>query len=188
MPVYPATLQHMPIPMAESIVLSNGRQLKSTLQIVHSKNYGHNNVKAANVSISSIGKQQLIACTCSKFFVYGYKPVPNQQKLTCSTACVSLVHAGDCIPGNFGSALPLGQHTREHTPTHWPAEFENTDMSFYETSFAVDFFQLTVTLLERTGCLVLTDNPTPAKCQESISRLQNPALSGCVSELLQPQD
>ena len=69
MPVYPATLQHMPIPMAESVVLSCGRQLKCTLQIVHSKNYGHNDVKAANVFISSTGKQQLIACTCFKLFV-----------------------------------------------------------------------------------------------------------------------
>lgn len=69
MPVYPATLQHMPIPMAESVVLSCGRQLKFTLQIVHSKNYGHNDVKAANVFISPTGKQQLIACTCFKLFV-----------------------------------------------------------------------------------------------------------------------
>lgn len=148
MPVYPATLQHMPIPMAESVVLFYGRQLKSTLQIVHSKNYGHNDVKAANVFISS---------------------------------------RGDCILGDFGSAMLLGRHTREHTPTHWPAEFENTSLSLHETSVAVDFFQLTVTLLERTGCYILTGNPTPAKCRESLSRLQNPELSSFVSELLQPQ-
>ena len=69
MPVYPATLQHMPIPMAESVVLSFGRQLKTSLQIVHSKNYGHNDVKAANVFISATGKRQLIAGTCFEFFV-----------------------------------------------------------------------------------------------------------------------
>lgn len=98
------------------------------------------------------------------------------------------MHAGDCILGDFGSALQLGQHTREHMPTHWPAEFENTSLSLYETSVAVDFFQLTVTLLELTGCFVLTDNPTPAKCRESISSLQNLELSSFVSELLQPQE
>ena len=69
MPVYPATLRHMPIPMAESVVLSYGRQLKFTLQIVHSKNYGHNDVKSTNVFISSTGKQQLVTCTCFKLFV-----------------------------------------------------------------------------------------------------------------------
>ena len=83
MPVYPATLQHMPIPMAESVVLSYGRQLKFTLQIVHSKNYGHNDVKAANVFISSTGKQQLIACACFTLFVCALvsKSLPNQHKL-----------------------------------------------------------------------------------------------------------
>ena len=98
------------------------------------------------------------------------------------------MHAGGCILGDFGSALQLGRHISEHTPTHWPAEFENTSLSLYETSVAVDFLQLTVTLLERTGYFVLTDNPTPAKCRESISRLQNPELSCFVSELLQPQE
>ena len=113
---------------------------------------------------------------------------PISTNLTWSNACVSLVHAGACILGDFGSALQLGQHTCEHTPTHWPAEFENTSLSLNETSVAVDFFQLTVTLLERTGCFVLTGNPTPAKCRESISRLQNPELSSFVTELLQPQE
>ena len=98
------------------------------------------------------------------------------------------MHAGDCVLGDFGSALQLGRHAREHTSTHWPAEFENTSLSLYETSVAVDFFQLTVTLLERTGCFVLTDSPTPARCRESVSRLQNPELSSFVSELLQPQE
>ena len=65
MPVYPATLQHIPIPMTESVVLSYGRQLKPTLQIVRSKNYGHHDVKVGNVSTSSTGKQ----CTCFKLFV-----------------------------------------------------------------------------------------------------------------------
>ena len=49
MPVYPATLQHIPAPMKESVILTFGRQLKTSLQHVHQKGYGHNDVKAANI-------------------------------------------------------------------------------------------------------------------------------------------
>ena len=60
MPVYPATLQHIPAPMQESVILTFGRQLKTSLQNVHQKGYGHNDVKAANVFISTTGEQQPI--------------------------------------------------------------------------------------------------------------------------------
>ena len=56
MPVYPATLQHIPAPMQESVVLTFGRQLKTSLQNVHLKGYGHNDVKAANVFVSATGE------------------------------------------------------------------------------------------------------------------------------------
>ncbi|KAL0035576.1 hypothetical protein WJX77_012718 [Trebouxia sp. C0004] len=68
MPVYPATLQHIPAPMKEPVILTFGRQLKTSLQHVHQKGYGHNDVKAANIFISA---------------------------------------AGECILGDFGSALEL---------------------------------------------------------------------------------
>ena len=58
MPVYPASLQHIPAPMQESVILTFGRQLKTSLQSVHQKGYGHNDVKAANVFISAKGKRQ----------------------------------------------------------------------------------------------------------------------------------
>ena len=98
------------------------------------------------------------------------------------------LHAGDCILGDLGSALQLGQHMHEHTSTHWPAEFENTTLSLHETSVAVEFFQLAVTLLERTGRFVLTDNSRPADCREAIARLQNAELRSLVLELLQSQE
>ncbi|KAL3155223.1 Protein kinase, membrane associated tyrosine threonine 1 [Trebouxia sp. C0010 RCD-2024] len=85
--------------------------LKTSLQHVHQKGYGHNDVKAANIFISA---------------------------------------AGECILGDFGSALELGKHSHEHTPTHWQVQFEDPDVSVHETSVAIDFFQLAVTLLERT--------------------------------------
>ncbi|DBB11838.1 TPA: PR domain zinc finger protein 1 [Trebouxia sp. C0006] len=74
--------------MKESVILTFGRQLKTSLQHVHQKGYGHNDVKATNIFISA---------------------------------------AGECILGDFGSALELGKHSHEHTPTHWPVEFEDPD-------------------------------------------------------------
>jgi len=97
------------------------------------------------------------------------------------------VYAGECILGDFGSALKLGKHTREHTPTHWPAQFENPLLNLDETSVAIDFFQLVVTLLERTGHLDLTDYPTTAKCRDAIAKLQSREVTTFMSELLQPQ-
>ena len=58
MPVYPATLQHIPAPMQESVILTFGRQLKTSLQNVHKEGYGHNDIKAANVFISATGERQ----------------------------------------------------------------------------------------------------------------------------------
>ena len=60
MPVYPATLQHIPAPIQESVILIFGRQLKTSLQNVHQKGYGHKDVKAANVFISIAGERQAI--------------------------------------------------------------------------------------------------------------------------------
>ena len=60
MPVYPATLQHIPAPIQEPVILILGRQLKTSLQNVHQKGYGHNDVKAANVFISATGERQAI--------------------------------------------------------------------------------------------------------------------------------
>ena len=57
MPVYPATLQLIPAPMQESVILTFGRQLRTSLQSVHHKDYSHNDVKAANVFISATGEQ-----------------------------------------------------------------------------------------------------------------------------------
>ncbi|DBB04240.1 TPA: Mitogen-activated protein kinase kinase kinase kinase [Trebouxia sp. C0004] len=148
MPVYPATLQHIPAPMKESVILTFGRQLKTSLQHVHQKGYGHNDVKAANIFISA---------------------------------------AGECILGDFGSALELGKHSHEHTPTHWPVEFEDPDVSVHETSIAIDFFQLAVTLLERTGHLDLTDYPTTTKCRDAIAKLQSMEVTTFIQGLLQPQ-
>lgn len=56
MPVYPATLQHIPAPMQESVILIFGKQLQTSLQSVHNKGYGHHDVKAANVFISATGE------------------------------------------------------------------------------------------------------------------------------------
>ena len=61
MPVYPATLQHIPAPIQESVILTFGRQLKTSLQNVHQKGYGHNDVKAANIFISATGEREPIA-------------------------------------------------------------------------------------------------------------------------------
>ena len=61
MPVYPATLQHVPAPMQESVILIFGRQLTTSLQNVHKKGYGHNDVNAANIFIPATRDQQPIA-------------------------------------------------------------------------------------------------------------------------------
>lgn len=96
-------------------------------------------------------------------------------------------YAGECILGDFGSALELGKHSHEHTPTHWPVQFEDPDVSVHETSVAIDFFQLAVTLLERTGHLDLTDYPTTTKCRDAIAKLQSMEVTTFIQGLLQPQ-
>ena len=103
MPVYQATLQHMPIPMAESVVLYFGRQLQSTLQIVHSTKSGHSDVKAASVFISAKGKQQSIACTCLKLFVCDsvYKSLLNQHKLDLVNCMRQSCACSACILGDL---------------------------------------------------------------------------------------
>lgn len=56
MPLYPATLQHVPRPMDEARVLVCGQQLKTTLQAIHCKGYGHNDIKAGNVFLNHDGE------------------------------------------------------------------------------------------------------------------------------------
>ena len=51
MPLYPATLQHVPRPMDEARVLACGLQLKATLDAVHREGYGHNDIKVGNLCI-----------------------------------------------------------------------------------------------------------------------------------------
>ncbi|DBA89314.1 TPA: Protein kinase, membrane associated tyrosine threonine 1 [Trebouxia sp. C0005] len=148
MPLYPSTLQHLPVPMDAPVVLACGKQLESTLKQIHNAGYGHNDVKAANVFISA---------------------------------------SGDCILGDFGSALTLGRRAREDTPTHWPATLENPNLSLYSTSEAIDFFQLAVTLLERAGVFKLENDPTPAKCRAAIATLKDTELQSFVLGLLQHQ-
>ena len=60
-------------------------------------------------------------------------------------------------------------------------------LSLHETSVAIDFFQLVVTLLDRTGHLNLTDHPTTAKCRDAIATLQSLEVTSFMSELLQSQ-
>ena len=103
--------------------------------------------------------------------------------LALSDVCSS----SECILGDFGSALKLGRHSREHTPTHWPGHFENPDVDLHSTSVAIDYFQLAVTLLERTGHLDLTAYPTAAMCRDAIAKLTNMEVTRFMSELLQPQ-
>ncbi len=95
--------------------------------------------------------------------------------------------AGEYILGDFGPALELGKHIHEQTSTHWPAQLENPRLSLEETSAAIDFFQLVITLLQRTGCLTLTHYPTTAKCREAIAKLQSTELATFTAELLQHQ-
>lgn len=94
------------------------------------------------------------------------------------------MYAGECILGDFGSALKLSKHGCEHTPTHWPAQYENPLLSLHETFVAIDFFQL-VTLLERTGHSELIDHPTTATCCD-VAELQSRDVT-FMSVLLQPQ-
>ena len=100
---------------------------------------------------------------------------------------INCVYAGECILGDFGSAQKLGKHSHEHTPTHWPAQLENPLLRLHETSVAIDFFQLAITLLDRTGHLNLADYPTTAKSRAAIAKLQSREVNTFMSELLQPQ-
>lgn len=95
------------------------------------------------------------------------------------------LHAGGCVLGDFGAASELGQPPREYTSTHWPDLLDNKSLSTEEGSAAIDFFQLAVTLLERTGAVVLQRGPTPDMCRDGISVLKNADLQSFVKGLLQ---
>ena len=178
MPLYPSTLQHLPVPMDAPVVLACGKQLEATLKQVHNAGYGHNDVKAANVFISASGEQQLnLIPICFEFCV----TVPFKSSFDVA------LYVGDCILGDFGSALTLGQRAREDTPTHWPAALENPKLSLYNTSEAIDFFQLAVTLLERAGVFKLENDPTPAKRRAAIATSKDAELQSFVLGLLQHQ-
>lgn len=96
--------------------------------------------------------------------------------------------AGECILADFGSALPLGQPVNELTTTHWPAELDNPALSLDDTSIAVDFFQLAVTLLERVGGYRLQRGPMPAMCRAAADALDHAELQGFVFDLLRHQE
>ncbi len=70
MPMYPATLSHIPISMDESAVLICGKKLKTTLQDIHARGYGHNDVKAANVFISETGEQSIQLLPSSEYVLH----------------------------------------------------------------------------------------------------------------------
>ena len=55
MPLYPATLQHVPCPVDAACLLRFGEQLRATLASIHKVGYGHNDVKAANVFLDNEG-------------------------------------------------------------------------------------------------------------------------------------
>ena len=56
MPLYPATLQHVPRPLDLACVLDCGKQLKFTLDVIHRKGYGHNDIKAGNIFLDQNGE------------------------------------------------------------------------------------------------------------------------------------
>ena len=56
MPIYPSTLHHMERPVDEAIVLQCGLELKPTLQAIHKKDYGHNDIKASNIFLDQSGE------------------------------------------------------------------------------------------------------------------------------------
>lgn len=89
--------------------------------------------------------------------------------------------------GDFGSAQKLGNHAREMTRTHWPAELEsNPGAEVLETSVAVDLFQLAVTLLECTNVLSLNNSepPRPAAIRAAARHLISDELRSFVLQLL----
>lgn len=97
-------------------------------------------------------------------------------------------YVGECILGDFRAAQELGQEVLEATTTHWPGRLENPSLSLYHTSAAIDFFQLTITLLERADALELYTRPTPASCRAAISNLKDAELQSFLSGLLQHQE
>lgn len=70
MPMYPATMAHIPTPMDESAVLVCGKKLKTTLQDIHARGYGHNDVKASNVFISKTGEQSMQLLPSSEYVLH----------------------------------------------------------------------------------------------------------------------
>lgn len=82
MPLYPSTLQHLPVPMDELVVLACGRSLETTLIQIHSKGYGHNDIKAANVYITADGVHLLI----------DFKAAPVLFPLVKSSFCLAAPH------------------------------------------------------------------------------------------------
>lgn len=178
MPLYPSTLQHLPVSTDAPVFSLCGKQLEFTLKQIHNAGYGHNDVKAANVFNSASGEQQLnLIPICLKFCV----TVPFTSSFDVA------VYVGDCILDDFGSALTLGQRACENTLSHWPATLENPNLSLYNTSEAIDFFQPAVTLLERAGVFRLENDPTPAKCRAAVATLKDAELQSFVLGLLQHQ-
>ena len=70
MPMYPATLYHIPVPVDKSAVLLCGKKLRTTLQGTYARGYGHNDIKAANVFICETGEQSMQLLPSSEYMLH----------------------------------------------------------------------------------------------------------------------
>eukprot|EP00197_Chlamydomonas_leiostraca_P010294 CAMPEP_0202884914 /NCGR_PEP_ID=MMETSP1391-20130828/41393_1 /ASSEMBLY_ACC=CAM_ASM_000867 /TAXON_ID=1034604 /ORGANISM="Chlamydomonas leiostraca, Strain SAG 11-49" /LENGTH=360 /DNA_ID=CAMNT_0049568147 /DNA_START=60 /DNA_END=1142 /DNA_ORIENTATION=+ len=59
MPLYPATLQHVPVPMDAAGALKVGREVKDVLDNMHQAGWFHNDVKAPNIFLDNDGTAHL---------------------------------------------------------------------------------------------------------------------------------
>ena len=103
--------------MDESAVLQRGETFKATFQRIHARQYGHKDVKAANVFVTTEGEQSMLA------FEY----------VRCKDACdyyhLSAVCADEYMLRDFGSACLLDRSAHEQTLTHGPAESSSTSLA-----------------------------------------------------------
>jgi serine/threonine protein kinase len=59
-PVYPATLQHLPRPYKQDRVLRIGRELIQALAHVHASGLVHCDIKASNIFVGYDGKRAIV--------------------------------------------------------------------------------------------------------------------------------
>ncbi len=74
MPLYSCTLQHVPIPVDEAVLCKAGGLLRDTLKHVHSKGYGHNDVKAANIFLDAEGEHIVVSKQASNASCWSMLP------------------------------------------------------------------------------------------------------------------